>query len=90
MSLLRRAVFMAAKRAASDPKIQAKAHAFARDELAPRVREAAVRAKPAYERAKQETEAVAQGLRRAAAESPPLENPEKFIRRAAERLKNRN
>jgi hypothetical protein len=89
VSLLRRAVFMAAKRAAADPKIQAKAEAFARNELAPRVREAAEWAKPALDRAKREADAMARDLRRVAAKNPPLENPGKFASRAAERLKNR-
>jgi len=82
MSLLQRAVFMAAKRAASDPHLQARARRLAEEELVPRVREAAQRAKPAIDEAGQRARQIAGDLRQAAREHPPADDPEAFMRAA--------
>ena len=86
MTLLRRALFMAAKRAASDPHIQAKAREFARDEVAPRVKDAIERAAPVANRAKKRASAAAGDLREAAREHPPLDDPKAFLADARRRM----
>ena len=87
MSLLRRAVFMAAKRAAADPEIRAKARRFAEDEMVPRVRDAAERARPVLEGARDRTLETVGTLRETAREHPPTEDPKAFLNAAGRKLR---
>lgn len=87
MTLLRRAVFMAAKRAASDPQIQARARRVAEDEVVPRLRNAAERARPALDEARQRAQSTAGALREAAAEHSPADDPKAFLKAAGRRLR---
>jgi len=64
MSILRRALFMAAKRAASDPRVQAKAQQILRDEVAPRAQEVGRRARPELEKANKRIKGAARDLER--------------------------
>ena len=51
MSILRRALFLAAKRAAADPRVQAKAQQVLREEVVPRAQEFGRRARPELQKA---------------------------------------
>ncbi|MGB0631308.1 MAG: hypothetical protein ACPGRZ_11495 [Alphaproteobacteria bacterium] len=62
MSILRRALFMAAKRAATDPRVQAKAQQVLREEVMPRAQEFGRRARPELEKAQRRVKAAARGL----------------------------
>lgn len=64
MSILRRALFMAAKRAASDPRVQAKAQEVLREEVVPRAREFGKRARPELEKAHKRIKGAARDLER--------------------------
>ncbi len=77
MTLLRRAIFMAARRMVSDPVVQAKARELARDEIAPRVGKA--KAKAGH---------TMRELRDVAAETSPVEKPGAFFKAARDRLRN--
>ena len=88
MTLLRRAIFMAARRMVSDPVVQAKARELARDEIAPRVGEAVERIQPAVAKEKEKAGSTVEGLREVAAETSPVEKPGAFLKAARERLRN--
>lgn len=88
MTLLRRAIFMAARRMVSDPVVQAKARELARDEIAPRVGEAVERMRPAVGKAKAKAGNTMRELRDVAAEASPVENPGAFIKAARDRFRN--
>ena len=64
MSILRRALFMAAKRAATDPRVQAKAQQVLREEVVPRAREFGKRARPEMEKAHRRIKGAARDLER--------------------------
>ena len=64
MSILRRALFMAAKRAAADPRVQQKTHQVLREEVMPRAREFGERARPEVEKAHRRINRVAGALER--------------------------
>lgn len=78
---------MAARRVASDPAFQAKAQEFARDEVAPRVREAVEQAKPVVAETRQRVEKTAKDLRDVARQHPPTDDPKAFVKAAHDRLK---
>ena len=64
MSILRRALFMASKRAAADPRVQQKAQLFLREEVMPRAQEFGERARPKVEKAQQRIKMAARDLER--------------------------
>ena len=86
MSLLRRAVFMAAKRAASDPHIQAQASRFAEEEVVPQLRAAADRVRPAIDEARGRARQAADALRETAREYPPADDPRGLLNAAGRRF----
>ena len=87
MSLLRSAVFMAAKRAAADPEIRARARRFAEDEIVPHVWDAAERARPVLEEARDWTLETVGTLRETAREYPPADDPKAFLDAAGRKLR---
>ena len=87
MSLLRRAVFMAAKRAAADPEIRARARRFAENEIVPHVRDAAERARPALDGARDKALQTVGTLRETAPEYPPADDPKAFLDAAGRKLR---
>jgi len=62
MSLLRRALFMAAKRAVADPRVQAKARQVLREEVVPRAQEIGRRAGSELEKAHRRMKNAARDL----------------------------
>tara|TARA_B100000674_G_scaffold142581_2_gene112289 strand:- start:19251 stop:19472 length:222 start_codon:yes stop_codon:yes gene_type:complete len=62
MSILRRALFMAAKRAAADPRVQQKAQLVLREEVMPRAQEFGERARPKVEKAQRRIKMAAGDL----------------------------
>jgi hypothetical protein len=87
MSLLRRAVFMAAKRAAADPEIRARARRFAEDDIVPHVRDAAERVRPAVDGLRERTLETVGTLRETARDYPPADDPKAFLDAAGRRLR---
>ena len=69
MPLLRRALWMAAKRAAADPRVQAKAREVLQEAIVPRVRTAVDVAKPEIRRARDNVQRAGQDIRKAVSES---------------------
>ena len=80
MFALKYLVWRAAKIAASDPKIQAKAVDLYRNEVAPRAKDGWQRAKPAIDEARS-------GLADAARSSDPVRDPAGFAAKAGAALK---
>ena len=64
MTILRRALFMAAKRAAADPRVQQKAQLFLREEVMPRAQEFGERARPKVAKAQRRIKMAACDLER--------------------------
>ena len=64
MSILHRALFMAAKRAAADPRVQQKAQQLLREEVMPRAQEFGERARPKVEKAQQRIKMASRDLER--------------------------
>ena len=68
MSILRRALFLAAKRAAADPRVQAKAQQVLREEVVPRAQEFGRCARPELQEAHRRLKSAAHDLERKLAE----------------------
>ena len=64
MSILRRALFMASKRAAADPRVQQKAQQLLLKEVLPRAQEFGERARPKVEKAQRRIKMAARDLER--------------------------
>ena len=64
MRILHRALFMVAKRAAVDPRVQQKAQQLLREEVMPRAQEFGERARPKVEKAQQRIKMAARDLER--------------------------
>lgn len=79
MTILRRAIWMAAKRVAADPRVQAKAGEVVREEIAPRVRTAVDVARPEIQRAKENVKRTGQDLKKAVSERPEIRNAKNFL-----------
>lgn len=79
MTILRRAIWMAAKRAASDPRVQAKAAEVVREEIAPRVKTAAEAARPELDRAKQTVHRVGKDIKKSVSEHPATREAKDFL-----------
>jgi hypothetical protein len=79
MTILRRAIWMAAKRAASDPRVQAKAVEIVRDDIAPRVRGAVDAARPEIQRAKEHVRRAGTDIGKSVAAHPSVRNARDFL-----------
>ena len=79
MTILRRAIWMAAKRAASDPRVQAKAAEVVRDDIAPRVRAAVDVARPEIKRAKENVQRAGKNISKSVAEHPSVREAKDFL-----------
>lgn len=79
MTILRRAIWMAAKRAASDPRVQAKAAEVVRDDIAPRVKAALDVARPELARAKENVQRAGKDIKKSVAEHPSLREAKDFL-----------
>lgn len=87
MTILRRAIWMAAKRAASDPRVQAKASEVVREEIVPRVKTAVDVTKPEIQRAKDNVRRAGQDIRQSVSEHPSLAHAKDFLNGMAKRPK---
>jgi hypothetical protein len=79
MPLLRRALWMAAKRAAADPRVQAKAREVLQEEIVPRVRNAVEVAKPEIRRARVNVQRAGHDLKKAVSESAASRRARDFL-----------
>ena len=79
MPLLRRALWMAAKRAAADPRVQAKAREVLEDEVVPRVRVAVDAARPEIRRARENVERAGNRIKKSVPESPATQRARDFL-----------
>lgn len=79
MPLLRRALWMAAKRAAADPRVQAKAREVLEEEVVPRVRTAVQVAKPEIRRARDNVQRAGEDIKKAVSESPRARRARDFL-----------
>jgi hypothetical protein len=79
MPLLRRALWMAAKRAAADPRVQAKAREVLQEEIVPRVRTAVDVAKPEIRRARDNVQRAGQEIKKAVLESAASSRARDFL-----------
>lgn len=79
MPLLRRALWMAAKRAAADPRVQAKAREVLEEEVVPRVRNAVDTAKPEIRRARDNVRRAGQDIKKAVSESAATRRARDFL-----------
>ena len=79
MPLLRRALWMAAKRAAADPRVQAKAREVLEDEIVPRVRNAVDVAKPEIGRARDNVRRAGRDIKKAVSESSASRRARDFL-----------
>ena len=70
---------MAAKRAAADPRVQAKATEVVREEIAPRVRTAIDVASPELQRAKENVQRAGKDLKKAVSERPEIRDAKNFL-----------
>ena len=82
MLMLRRLLFYAARRIASDPRLRAKAAEVFESEVKPRAQAAWRQTKPKLEAAKAELEDIAR-------ETDPRRHPRKFAAKLKERLVDR-
>ena len=85
---MRRAIWMAAKRAATDPRVQAKAREVARDEIAPRIKTSVAKAKPELDRAKEAARRAAGDVRQTVSKHPSVQAGKVFVNTARDRFKN--
>jgi hypothetical protein len=83
MLTLRRLLAYAARRVASDPRVQAKAAAVYETEVKPR-------AKAAWRNTKANLDFAKSELRDVAGEADPLKNPREFVTKAKKRLLDRD
>lgn len=79
MTLLRRALWMAAKRAAADPRVQAKAREVLQDEVVPRVRVAVDAARPEIRRARETAERAGNRIKKSVSESSATRRARDFL-----------
>jgi hypothetical protein len=79
MSLLRTILYQAGRRIASDPRVREKAKEALEPEVKPRVQQAAAKAKPRFEAARED-------IKRMADEPESKENRAKFAGRATRRF----
>lgn len=79
MPLLRRALWMAAKRAAADPRVQAKAREVLQEEVVPRVHTAVEIAKPEIRRARDNAQRAGQDIKKAISESSASRRARDFL-----------
>jgi hypothetical protein len=79
MTILRRAIWMAAKRAAADPRVQEKASEVVHEEIVPRVRTAVDAARPEIQRAKENVRRAGQGIRQSVSEHPSMRDAKDFL-----------
>lgn len=87
MTILRRAIWMAAKRAAADPRVQAKAAEVVREDIAPRVKTAVDVARPEIRRAKENIQRAGEGIGKSVAEHPSVREAKNFLNGIAKRPK---
>ncbi len=80
MMILRRALGLAVRRIAADPRVRAKAAEVVESELKPRIKEAVERARPRLEAARDE-------LREIAREADPRRDPAGFARKLGKRVR---
>ena len=80
MPLLRRALWMAAKRAAADPRVQTKAKEVLQEEVVPRVRGAVDAARPEIRRARENVERAGDKLKKSVSESPATQRARDFLK----------
>lgn len=79
MPLLRRALWIAAKRAAADPRVQAKAREVLRDEVVPRVRTAVEVTGPEIRRARAKVQRAGDEIKKTVADSPAARRARDFL-----------
>ena len=79
MPLLRRALWMAAKRAAAYPRVQAKAREVLDEEVVPRVRMAVAAARPEIRRARENIERAGNDMKKAVSESSAAKRTRDFL-----------
>ena len=79
MPLLRRALWMAAKGAAADPRVQAKAREVLQEAIVPRVRTADDVAKPEIRRARDNVQRAGQDIKKAVSESAASRRARDFL-----------
>lgn len=87
MTILQRAIWMAAKRAAADPRVQAKAAEILRDEIVPRARAALDVARPEIRRAKENIRQAGQDIKKAVSDRPEIQGAKDFLSGTNERPK---
>lgn len=87
MVFLHRAIWMAAKRAAADPRVQAKAAEVARDEIVPRIKASVAIAKPELDRAKETARRAADDIRQTVTKHPSVQAAKVFVNTARDRFK---
>ena len=80
MPFLRRALWMAAKRAAADPRVQAKAREVLDEEVVPRVRSAVAAATPEIRRARDNVERAGHDMKKAVSESSAAKRTRDFLK----------
>lgn len=79
MTILQRAIWMAAKRAAADPRVQAKAAEIVRDEIVPRAKLALDTARPEIRRVKENIRQAGQDLRKSVSERREILRAKDFL-----------
>lgn len=79
MPILRQALWLAAKRAAADPRVQAKAREVLREEVVPRVRVAVEAAKPEIRRAQANAKRAGEDIKKAVSESAATKRARDFL-----------
>jgi hypothetical protein len=79
MTILQRAIWMAAKRAAADSRVQAKAAEVVRDEIVPRARAALDVARPEVRRAKENIRRAGQEIKKAVSDRPEIQGARDFL-----------
>ncbi len=86
MTILRRAVAMAARRLVSDPVVQEKTREFVQNEVVPRVGQAIDRAQPVVQDTTKKVGRAVGDLRDIATDHPPGEDPKGFLGAARKRF----
>jgi predicted phage gp36 major capsid-like protein len=79
MPILRRALWMAAKRAAADPRVQAKAREVLQEEVVPRVRRTVDAARPEIQRARENIERAGREMKKNISESSATKRARDFL-----------
>ena len=79
MPFLRRALWMAAKRAAADPRVQAKAQEVLEEQVVSRVRTAVIAARPEIRRARENVERAGSDMKKAVTKGPAAKRARDFL-----------